>query len=102
MRFALRSIDAGLPSRARNMRPRFLDTNILLYSISRDPAEAANREIAIALSTWTKWRCPSRCYRSFACKRPAPRGRTPLLTTSRFDLFEAGCAFSYKISRCRS
>lgn len=31
------------------MRPRFLDTNILLYSISRDPAEAAKREIAIAL-----------------------------------------------------
>lgn len=31
------------------MRPRFLDTNILMYSISRDPAEAAKREIAIAL-----------------------------------------------------
>jgi predicted nucleic acid-binding protein len=28
---------------------RFLDTNILLYSISRDPAEAPKREIAIAL-----------------------------------------------------
>lgn len=28
---------------------RFLDTNILLYSISRDPAEAVNRERAIAL-----------------------------------------------------
>jgi predicted nucleic acid-binding protein len=28
---------------------RFLDTNILLYSISRDPAEAAKRDIAIAL-----------------------------------------------------
>jgi predicted nucleic acid-binding protein len=27
----------------------FLDTNILLYSISRDPAEAAKRERAIAL-----------------------------------------------------
>jgi predicted nucleic acid-binding protein len=27
----------------------FLDTNILLYSISRDPAEAAKREPAIAL-----------------------------------------------------
>jgi predicted nucleic acid-binding protein len=32
------------------MNPRhFLDTNILLYSISRDPAEAAKRERAIAL-----------------------------------------------------
>ena len=31
------------------MRPRFLDTNILMYSISRDPGEAAKREIAIAL-----------------------------------------------------
>jgi predicted nucleic acid-binding protein len=30
-------------------RPHFLDTNILLYSISRDPAEAAKRERAIAL-----------------------------------------------------
>ncbi len=28
---------------------RFLDTNILLYSISRDPAESAKRERAIAL-----------------------------------------------------
>ena len=28
---------------------RFLDTNILLYSISGDPAEAAKRDIAIAL-----------------------------------------------------
>jgi predicted nucleic acid-binding protein len=28
---------------------RFLDTNILLYSISRDPAEASKREIAVAL-----------------------------------------------------
>lgn len=28
---------------------RFLDTNILLYSISRDPAEAPKRIIAIAL-----------------------------------------------------
>lgn len=28
---------------------RFLDTNVLLYSISRDPAEAAKRERAIAL-----------------------------------------------------
>ncbi|WP_421994159.1 PIN domain-containing protein [Reyranella sp.] len=28
---------------------RFLDTNILLYSISRDPAEAAKRERAVAL-----------------------------------------------------
>jgi predicted nucleic acid-binding protein len=27
----------------------FLDTNVLLYSISRDPAEAAKRERAIAL-----------------------------------------------------
>ena len=29
--------------------PRFIDTNVLLYSISRDPAEAAKRAIAIAL-----------------------------------------------------
>jgi predicted nucleic acid-binding protein len=29
--------------------PRFLDTNILLYSISRDPAESAKRDRAIAL-----------------------------------------------------
>jgi predicted nucleic acid-binding protein len=28
---------------------RFIDTNILLYSISRDPAEARKRDIAIAL-----------------------------------------------------
>jgi predicted nucleic acid-binding protein len=29
--------------------PHFLDTSILLYSVSRDPAEAAKRERAIAL-----------------------------------------------------
>jgi predicted nucleic acid-binding protein len=29
--------------------PRFLDTNILLYSISRNPAESAKRDRAIAL-----------------------------------------------------
>jgi predicted nucleic acid-binding protein len=28
---------------------RFIDTNVLLYSISRDPAEAPKRDIAIAL-----------------------------------------------------
>ncbi|MFL6931165.1 MAG: PIN domain-containing protein [Xanthobacteraceae bacterium] len=32
------------------MSPRFLDTNILLYSISRDPAETAKRERAIMLT----------------------------------------------------
>jgi predicted nucleic acid-binding protein len=31
------------------MTPRFIDTNILLYSISRDPAESAKRDRAIAL-----------------------------------------------------
>ena len=29
--------------------PRFVDTNVLLYSISRDPTEARKRDIAIAL-----------------------------------------------------
>ena len=29
--------------------PRFLDTNILLYSVSRDPAETPKRDTAIAL-----------------------------------------------------
>ena len=29
--------------------PRFIDTNILLYSISRDSAEARKRDVAIAL-----------------------------------------------------
>ena len=28
---------------------RFIDTNVLLYSISRDPAEAAKRDRAVAL-----------------------------------------------------
>jgi len=31
------------------MIERFLDTNVLLYSISRDPTEAAKRERAIAI-----------------------------------------------------
>ncbi|MGB6351359.1 MAG: PIN domain-containing protein [Pseudolabrys sp.] len=29
--------------------PRFIDTSILLYSISRDPEEARKREVAVAL-----------------------------------------------------
>jgi len=29
--------------------PRFIDTNVLLYSISHDPSEARKRDIAIAL-----------------------------------------------------
>jgi predicted nucleic acid-binding protein len=29
--------------------PRFVDTNILLYSISRDPAEASKRDLAVSL-----------------------------------------------------
>jgi predicted nucleic acid-binding protein len=29
--------------------PHFLDTNVLLHSISRNPAEAAKREQAVAL-----------------------------------------------------
>ncbi|HXW63763.1 MAG TPA: PIN domain-containing protein [Burkholderiaceae bacterium] len=29
--------------------PRFIDTDILLYSISRDPAEASKRDTAVAL-----------------------------------------------------
>ena len=29
--------------------PRFIDTDILLYSISRDRTEASKRDIAIAL-----------------------------------------------------
>ena len=32
------------------MSPRFLDTNTLLYSIGRDPAETAQRERAIMLT----------------------------------------------------
>jgi len=31
------------------MSPRFIDTNILLYSISRDPAESAKRDRAVEL-----------------------------------------------------
>ncbi len=31
------------------MAPRFLDTNILIYSISQDPRESAKRDIAVAL-----------------------------------------------------
>ena len=31
------------------MMPRFLDTNILLYSVSRDPSETAKRDRAVAL-----------------------------------------------------
>jgi predicted nucleic acid-binding protein len=31
------------------MAPNFLDTNILIYSISQDPRESAKRDIAVAL-----------------------------------------------------
>ena len=44
-----RSLIARGRARALRMTLRFLDTNILLYSISRDPTETAKRDRAVAL-----------------------------------------------------
>jgi predicted nucleic acid-binding protein len=43
---------------------RFLDTNVLLYSISRDPAEVGRREIADSLLDADDMSLSSRCCRS--------------------------------------
>jgi predicted nucleic acid-binding protein len=62
---------------------RFLDTNILLYSISTDPAEAPKRAIAIALLEADDIALSVQVCKNFTCRRPAPRARTPWPTISR-------------------
>jgi hypothetical protein len=56
------------------MTLRFLDTDILLYSVSRDPSEAAKRDRAVALSTPAATRCRFRCCKNSMCKQPARPG----------------------------
>jgi predicted nucleic acid-binding protein len=53
-------------------KPGFLDTNILLYSISRDPAEAAKRERAIALLERDDWRLSVQVLQEFYVQATRP------------------------------
>jgi len=77
--------------------PRFIDTNILLYSISGDPAEASKRDIAIALLDAENIALSVQVLQEFYVQATrAPRGRTHLLTKSRSGLSVPGSA-----SRCR-
>jgi predicted nucleic acid-binding protein len=62
---------------------RFLDTNILLYSISTDPSETPKRATAIALLEADDVALSVQCYKNCTCRRPAPRDRMPWPTTSR-------------------
>jgi predicted nucleic acid-binding protein len=53
-------------------KPGFLDTNILLYSISRDPAEAAKRERAVALLDQDDWRLSAQVLQEFYVQATRP------------------------------
>jgi predicted nucleic acid-binding protein len=53
-------------------KPGFLDTNILLYSISRDPAEAAKRECAGALLEKDDWRLSVQVLQEFYVQATRP------------------------------
>ena len=76
--------------------PRFIDTNILLYSISRDPTEASKRDIAVALLDAENIALSVQVLQEFYVQRHAPRGRTRLPMESRSDWCVPGSA-----SRCR-
>ncbi|MBL1256494.1 PIN domain-containing protein [Methylocystis sp. Sn-Cys] len=56
----------------------FLDTNILLYSISRDPAENAKRERAIALLDRDDWRLSVQVLQEFYVQATRPSRADPL------------------------
>jgi len=55
-----------------------LDTNILLYSISTDPAEASKRDIAQRLATTMEWGTSTQVLQEFYVN--ATRGKNPTLT----------------------
>ena len=55
-----------------------LDTNILLYSISTDPAESSKRDIAQRLTTTTEWGTSTQVLQEFYVN--ATRGKNPTLT----------------------
>ena len=50
----------------------FLDTNILLYSISRDPSEAKKRECAIALLDQDDWSLSTQVLQEFYVQATRP------------------------------
>ncbi|MGA8171177.1 MAG: PIN domain-containing protein [Methylocystis sp.] len=54
------------------MNAGFLDTNILLYSISRHPAETAKRERAIALIEQDHWRLSTQVLQEFYVQATRP------------------------------
>ena len=55
-----------------------LDTNILLYAISADPAETGKRDIAQRLTTTTEWGTSTQVLQEFYVN--ATRGKNPTLT----------------------
>ena len=55
-----------------------LDTNILLYAISNDSAEAAKRDIAQRLMSTTEWGTSTQVLQEFYVN--ATRGKNPTLT----------------------
>ncbi len=54
----------------------FLDTNILLYTISREPAERAKKAIAVELWIEPTPGCRFRFFRNSMCRRRGRREET--------------------------
>jgi predicted nucleic acid-binding protein len=75
------------------MTLRFLDTNVLLYSISRDPTETAKRDRAVALIDAGGNALSVQVLQEFYVQATRPTRRC---TISRRDSSERGCG-----SRCK-
>jgi predicted nucleic acid-binding protein len=78
------------------MTLRFLDTNILLYSISRDPTETAKRDRAVALIDAGGNALSVQVLQKFYVQATRPTRRDALPQISRRDSSERGCG-----SRCK-
>jgi hypothetical protein len=84
--FSARSLVArGRSPPSQRVMPRFLDTNILLYSISQDSSETAKRDRAVGIIVAGDNALSVQFCRSSMFKQPARRGATGCRTTSRRD-----------------
>jgi predicted nucleic acid-binding protein len=76
------------------MMLRFLDTNILLYSISRDPTETAKRYRAVALIDEGGNALSAQVLQEFYVQATRPTRRDALPHDIAGDSSERGCGLS--------
>ena len=78
------------------MMLRFLDTNILLYSISRDPTETAKRDRAVALIDEGGNALSVQVLQEFYVQATRPTRRDGLPHDIAAGLSERGCGLRYR------